>query len=255
MNQSSISDTQKYKNACALAAQSDFHFNFFKQDPAYKEILEHVSQEQGELYKKYIDLHFPEYKEKISKFKENDLHGNPTTFFYSEIGDISPTTLRYIKVLSDLKNLYGSLDNFNIAEIGVGYGGQCKVITDFFNINKYYLLDLDEASKLASKYLSRLNVTSAEVVSFQNLPMIDINFDLIISNYALTEIDRNIQDIYIEKILKKSKHGYITCNFTSHFYNINSYSLQELELKLIQLDTKRAPEYPLTHKDNLILYW
>jgi putative sugar O-methyltransferase len=255
MNQSSISDTQKYKNACALASQSDFHFSFFKQDPAYTEILEHVSQEQGELYKKYIDLYFPEYKHKIDKFKENDLYGNPSTFFYSEIGSISPTTLRYIKVLSDLKNLYQSLDNFNVVEIGVGYGGQCKVITDFFNIGKYYLVDLDEASNLASKYLSRLNVNNAEVIRFQDLPKTNFNFDLIISNYAFTEIDKNIQDIYIEKILKKSKHGYITCNFTSHFYNIDSYSLHQLESKLIEFNTKRAAEYPLTHKDNLILYW
>jgi hypothetical protein len=98
-------------------------------------------------------------------------------------------------------------------------------------------------------------VNSAEVIRFQDLPNINLNFDLIISNYAFTEIDKNIQDIYIEKILRKSKHGYITCNFISHFCNIDSYSLEQLESKLLEFNTKRAAEYPLTHKDNLILYW
>jgi putative sugar O-methyltransferase len=255
MSKTSISDTQKYKNACKMATISDFHFDFFKKDQAYTEILEHVNQEQGQMYKDYLDIHFSDYKTKLDKFKENDIHGSPAVFNYNDIGLISPTTLRYIKVLSDLKNLYGSLDNFNIVEIGVGYGGQCKIITDFFNISKYYLIDLDEATDLALKYLNKLNVSKAEAMRFDEIDTVNLKFDLVISNYAFTELNRDIQDIYLKNIVTQSSRGYITCNFISQYCNINSYSLQELELKLNQFNLKKFQEFPLTHKDNLILCW
>jgi len=255
MNQTSISDTQRYKNACKMATISDFHFDFFKKDQAYTEILEHVNQEQGQMYKDYLDIHFADYKTKLDKFKENDIYGGPAIFNYGDLGLISPTTLRYIKVLSDLKNLYGSLDNFNIIEIGVGYGGQCKIISDFFNISKYYLVDLDEATDLALKYLNKLNVKNVEPIRFDEIQNKDLKFDLIISNYAFTELNRDIQDIYLSNILTKSTRGYMTCNFISQYCNINSYSLQELELQLKQFNFKKFQEFPLTHKDNLILCW
>ena len=43
-----------------------------------------------------------------------------------QIGKISPNTLKYIKVLMDLKKHWKTLDNMEICEIGVGYGGQCR---------------------------------------------------------------------------------------------------------------------------------
>ena len=253
--QSSISDTQKYKNACQMAALNDFYFNFFRNNSDYTEILEHVSEDQGKLYKQYLDANFPEYLSKLEKFKENDTYGSPAVFNYEGIGKISPTTLRYIKVLSDLKQLCGSLENFNIIEIGVGYGGQCKVISDFFNIQNYYLIDLDESLNLAEKYLNKLNVKNVKVVRPNEIVSLDKKFDLIISNYAFTEISRSIQEFYLNNILLKSTHGYITCNFISKDWRIDSYSLQELEQKLSNFNTKRAEEFPLTHKDNLILCW
>ena len=118
-----------------------------------------------------------------------------------------------LKVLSDLKQLCGSLDNFNIIEIGVGYGGQCKIISDFFNIQNYYLVDLDESLNLAEKYLNKLNVKNVKVVRPSEIARLDKKFDLIISNYAFTEISRSIQEFYLNNILLKSTHGYITCNF------------------------------------------
>lgn len=253
--QSSISDTQRYKNACQMASLNDFYFSFFKQNPDYTEILEHVSEDQGKLYKQYLDQNFPEYISKLDKFKENDLHGGTKLFNYDGIGQLSPTTLRYIKVLSDLKQLYGSLDNFNIVEIGVGYGGQCKIISDFFNIQNYYLVDLDESLNLSEKYLNKLNVKNIKIVRPNDIVSFNQKFDLVISNYAFTEISKTIQDFYLNNIILKSSHGYITCNFISQYCNIDSYSLKELEAKLNHLDTKKLEEFPLTHKDNLILYW
>ena len=37
-------------------------------------------------------------------------------------------------------------------------------------------------------------------------------YDLVISNYAFTELPREIQTVYYEKIISKSAKGYITYN-------------------------------------------
>ena len=36
--------------------------------------------------------------------------------------------------------------------------------------------------------------------------------DLLISNYAFSELSREIQDIYIDKVALKSRHGYMILN-------------------------------------------
>ena len=253
--QSSISDTYKYKNACQMAALHDLDFNSFKRNPEYNAILEHVSEDQGRLYRQHIDTYFPDYLCKLDQFKENDKHGSPVVYEYEGIGRISPTTLRYIKVLSDLRQLFGTLDTFNIIEIGVGYGGQCKVISDFFNINKYYLVDLNEALNLADKYLKKLNVKNVRIVRPLEITTLDQGFDLIISNYAFTELSRDIQELYLNKILLRSAHGYITCNFVSKEFGIDSFSGTELQQRLGFFNIKRLEEFPLTHKDNAIFFW
>ena len=40
----------------------------------------------------------------------------------------------------------------------------------------------------------------------------NVEIDLVISNYAFSECNYETQDIYIDKILSKSKRGYITHN-------------------------------------------
>ena len=56
-----------------------------------------------------------------------DKLGNPFKYQYpSYLSPLSPTTLRYLKTVSDLNILFG--DNFKkVAEIGCGYGGQALV--------------------------------------------------------------------------------------------------------------------------------
>ena len=130
----SLSDNQLYPHFCLQASNDLRIFNTFRRNFVYNEILEHASEEQGKAYLEQITK-CPDILKKIDKFKANDLFENPEIFEYQYTGKISPTTLRYIKVLSDLKNLFGNLDGFNICEIGVGYGGQCRVINCYFNPN------------------------------------------------------------------------------------------------------------------------
>ena len=119
-----------YLDACQHAAKSSEFFKRFKNHPAYTHVLEHVSYEEGQQYLKEIEI---DYLDKLQEIKQNDAIGKPQTYEYPSIGNISPTTIRYIKNTSDIINKFGtSFDS--IVEIGGGYGGLCKVMLSLIHI-------------------------------------------------------------------------------------------------------------------------
>jgi putative sugar O-methyltransferase len=250
----SISDNSEYKNICLLASKNDEYFDTFKSNPKYNKILEHVTKEQGELYLNYLHKNFPDSIKRINDYKENDLYGGSKLFQYNGIGEISPSTLRYIKVLSDLKQLFGDLSNKNIIEIGVGYGGQCFIINKEFKTKQYSLLDLDEVLLLNNKYLNKLSV-SHKLININDVNSLNEDFDLVISNYAFSELNKELQNLYYEKIIKKSKNGYFTFNFVSHLFGINSYNLDEIMNLFNDKQIKILEESPSTFEKNKILYF
>lgn len=250
----SISDTNDYKNICKLAYINDESFNKFKSNNHYNSILEHVSKEQGELYLQYLNVNFPQFTDKIDLFKMNDIYGGTILSYYDNIGYISPSTLRYIKVLSDLNSLFGSLDGKKIVEIGVGYGGQCFITNQFFSSIEYNLIDLDEVLLLSDKYLNKLN-TNHKIIKIDEIDNLKDEFDIVISNYAYSEVNKDLQDFYWEKIIKNSKNGYLTLNFISHLFGINSYNKDELLQKFSVKNPKILEETPNTFEKNIILYF
>lgn len=255
-SRSSISDFYEYRKICKEAAENEYVFKTFKHNKNYRKILEHVSYELGRGYLLFIKANCPEFLDVFNKFKSNDMFGRPITFTYPGIGNISPTTLRYVKVLAELKKLFGDLTGFSVVEIGVGYGGQCKIIQDVYGVKEYYLIDLPEVLALADLYLSRLGVCNYNI-EFEDIKKIDLDFDLFISNYAFTELTRDVQDYYFDNIIARSKRGYITCNFISRRYNIDSYGGDELFRKIKQTHCSASvlEEYPLTDPNNFIIYW
>lgn len=246
----SIANIETYKNVCSKAASDDIIFNEFKSIAEYRQILEHTDCHCGFLYLEYF-LKFIKFNDQIEKFKSNDSVGNPIKCEYvidgKSYGSISPTTLRYMKVLCELVSLFGDLNNFNVVELGGGYGGQSKIIQDVYNIESYQMIDLPEAERLQQKYLTHFNYK------------VDFNFkdqyDLFISNYAYTEICKKLQDKYFKDVIMKSKRGYITCNFISTGYGVTSYTKDDLLSMFSPLKPKIIDEYPLTHGENFIIVW
>lgn len=252
-NKTSISDDNIYPQFCELAATNDNIFNGFRSNLNYKGILEHVTQAEG---KQYLDLITPKNHNLIShfdKFKTSDLIGSPERFLYNGI-PMSPTTMRYVKVLSDLIEEFGSLDSLDIVEIGCGYGGQAKIIMDVFDINSYTLIDLPPVLKLTEKFLKQANVDMNKIkLKTINTLDTDINYGLFISNYAYTECNKTIQLEYFDKVISKSKMGYITANFINSIFGLDYLTKEELQ-SMIQ-NTKLIEEQPKTHKDNIIITW
>ena len=149
---------------------------------------------------------------------------------------------------------FGDLSNLKICEIGVGYGGQARIIlAKFPQVASYTLIDLQSALNLSEKYLSYFSDIQADLrlKTLDNLG--DDDYDLVISNYAFSELSRAIQELYLAKIINRSKHGYITYNDISSA-NLASYKISEYK-NLIHKNIKILEEVPQTHPLNKIVVW
>jgi len=242
-----------YLDVCRLAVQYDDIFKIFKRAKEYRKVLEHVTEAQGKAYLDAIEAHGQKLLQYFSKFKKNDKLGGPYTFSY-KVGRLSPTTLRYIKVLMDLKNYFGNLNDYHIVEIGAGYAGQCKIISDVFDVKSYFIIDLPVTVALIQKYLTRLDVKN--VICTTQGKIKERKYDLIISNYAFSECKKSVQDYYIEKVIYNSHRGYITYNHDGDSSPILPYNKKEI----IQLLSKKhtvsiIDESPKTGRNNFVIVW
>ena len=74
------------------------------------------------------------------------------------------------------------------------------------------MFDLPPVLKLASKYLESHVLNSAYRLCTLNQSDGSEAYDLVISNYAFSELPSGVQTKYIEKVMLKSRRGYLTMN-------------------------------------------
>jgi putative sugar O-methyltransferase len=228
-------------------------FRNFKRNFNYNVVLEHVSKEQGEKYLEVLRSRNDEVlAESLNSLLLIDSIGNPRKYKYYE-GFLSPTTLRYVKVASDLKRLFGTELKF-VAEIGCGYGGQTLASMLLNNYSDFTLFDIDDVNKLVSRYLNNFILDGSFITTTLNEFEANKTFDLVISNYAFSELPQQLQEKYIKKVILNSKRGYLTMN--SGYYEEdygNKMSLQEIRTYIPDLEV--YAEEPKTWPNNYIIVW
>lgn len=245
----SISDGTDYVMICKDAVLNDSVYQKYKSAVQYREILEHTSYELGLSYLEYVRTS-KEVSQSLRKIGRLE-NGSPFVYNFKGFGKLSPTHIRYAKVYLDLISLFGNLDGFRIAEIGVGFGGQALHILSNNLKTHYSLYDLEWPGKLALKNLGNVDSEFLDrtVIGKWNEPQ---EFDLIISNYAFSELSRDIQDIYITNLLGNSKRGYMIYN---HIQEENSDSLAALDILDLIPGAELIQEIPLTHSENVLIVW
>lgn len=250
----SDSENGAYAAVVLRALEDQISFDNFKRMPAYQEILEHVSEQQGAVYLDILKNRNDGLLVKALKtVLVSDSTGNPIKYNYEDCFiPLSPTTLRYVKVASDLNHLFGSrLDK--VAEIGCGYGGQCLVNDALLGYKRSVLFDLAFVNRLIERYLDYSLMNGAyEVATInQKLPQ---QYDLVISNYAFSELPAELQRMYIKKVLANSKRGYLTMNSgTGGALNKGKLNIRELRDLLPPFEC--LSEEPLTYEHNYIIVW
>jgi putative sugar O-methyltransferase len=251
----SISDSTlylDYPSFCATAAVNQKVFNEFRTYKEIIEVLDHVSIEQAVEYINQI-LKYSNWKHEFTDVLTHvDSLGKPLHYKFKQ-GIFSPTSVRYLKTYLEIKKIFGSLEDYNVTEIGIGFGGQASIIAMLSKPSSYTFYDLDSALKLSRKFISTLNLNGKFDFQDGRDPKIGIYLpDLIISNYAFSELSKSVQDAYIENIILKSSRGYMVWNSLAQVH-LSSYSLADI-IRIIP-NSQIIPEIPNTAIGNAIIVW
>jgi hypothetical protein len=232
----------------SVKSQLDREELTFKSDPNYQYMLEHSNY--GYVGMQFLGTIKNELKltpDELKKFTlMNDSFGKPEVVDYGIIPPCSPTSLRYIyhahMVLKHMQNL--GITHTDIVEIGGGYGGLCMAIYTYaskFNvtIDKYSIIDLEVPGKLQKRVLE-MNGYNVNYCNAENFGS-EVEKGFLVSTYAFSEIQPEMQKKYIEVLFPKILHGFIVWN------NIPVYDFG----KDIQVEDER----PLTGPVNKFVYF
>ena len=247
---SSLSDESSYVSVVTAASSNERFFRHFRSHPNYLRILDHVSQPQGKAYIHVLQQRGALSPKVINELKAFSTIGGPQTFHFRGFGRLSPSLLRYMKVASDLQLLFPDIGTLSVGEIGIGWGGQTWVLYRLAGVRRFSLFDLPEVNVLSQNVFSRIPLREPDIKYFDARSRFPREpLDLVLSNYAFSELSRKEQRRYLEAVVRLTPRGYITWNALSP----DGYSVQEL-LEAIPGATA-VPETPLTHKGNVIITW
>lgn len=245
----SASDYAKYREICRKAAEDDLVFEFFRRHPIYIGVVELSRGEEGLENINIALSNDQSIMNNIDDLRRNDDFGSPLVLNYSLVGRFSPNTLRYIKIATDLKKLFGPLDGMRIVEIGGGFGGQARIIHALNNnIKSYTIFDLPEAQALTRRYLGCYGI---DQVQFPDLSIAPVEADLVISNYAFAEIDKGIQTRYVENVVSKAKHGYMILNSAQIERDMPGFALSAQQLQAMVPNSHLDSNHPLLPPSDL----
>lgn len=250
----SDSEKSSYPEFVFRAVDDKRIYKKFRRSTKYRQILEHVDKNLGMKYLELIStqVNLSEIRTKLH-LSQIDSVGNPYMYNYPGIGDISPSTLRYLWTLIDIEKKCGDLDDLSVYELGVGYGGQAALLQKRFKIKDYVAFDLPQVLLLAKKFLKDVQA---------NVNLIEGNFhsnqkpDIFISNFSFSELPKELQLEYLQKVVSKSPRGYMIMNSgQTNYSNRNTGKLKLDEILAYLPWAIVEKEIPLTGPDNYLLYW
>ncbi len=250
------SDSQEtfYEKAMAKISRSDKELKRFRRIYNYREILEHLDYRAGNNYICNTDRETLIRITRHPNVAKAETIGKPRRFRYQGIGRISPTTLRYIATGIDIDSKIDLSKIETIAEIGSGYGGQINIINSLHPRKRYIVFDLPKVQNLINYFLSSISPIDVSMKNINDYKPDKV--DLVISNYAFSELPRVVQIEYLEKVISKSENGYMLMN--SGLTDITGRSSGKVNLEDIRRyvpNVEVLPEIPLTSPDNYLLIW
>jgi putative sugar O-methyltransferase len=208
---------KRYLEFVARVVADPSRFDDFRANKHYRQIVETVSAEDG--LKMHKALSNEAIQEIVLGSERADRIGNPKTIKVDG-KSISPTTLRYGLTLSDVIAEFPDFSNVeSICEIGVGYGGLARLICELHaresgSLSRYRMFDLPEVLQLARRYLEhfhlhpRFEYMTKSQVGTRNSDQ----YDFLVSNWAFSELSRDLQVEYLDKVIRKAKAGYLIMN-------------------------------------------
>jgi hypothetical protein len=248
---STTGNSVTYRETCRDAALNDAVFQNFK---SIKPYFDAVECGQGNEFAQYIKSNATQKTlSLIPKLRKLDLYGNPVRNYIPKFGLFSGTTLRYILFADHISRIFHLPQDYTVVEVGAGFGGQAYILSQLLPFSKYYIYDLPEVEMLIDKMTSTLSVGNVTCLNtYVELPLDSI--DLFISNYALSECDRETQLDYFKRVVVKAKRGYILYNDTNIFDHLSLTDFIEL-FKSYNIYPTIHPEPVFSYSGNALIIW
>jgi hypothetical protein len=219
-------------------------------------ILEHVDFKLGYEYLRRLTPTTIAFYLNDSSQKKLSKVGSPRVYYYSQLGWISPTIIRYLYVNQRVLDLFSKKTIQKVGEIGIGFGGQFAITSKSLRLTEYSLYDLPVVLALAERTLNEAKLLDGSFKSQAINPVLQNSFDLVISNYAFSELPAEVQRDYVSKIFKNTPCGYMTMN--SGRSDVTGRSSGKMSLLEIMEDIPGCEileEDPKTGPDNYIIVW
>lgn len=208
----SLTDNDLMRECCQMAVKHELAWHSFRSLPGFLYAMENFSPEAA----KAVIEAVPHTDLKPELFA-SDL-GKPPTVALPDGRHISPSMLRYSAISRDMGKRF-QMHGANIVEIGCGFGGQCKVIRTHYERGAYLCVDTPYMVEVASKYLAHFAETKdvgiLESTSFRTPPhetfLKGLNA-ICVSNYAFSELDDSVQELYFENLVRRCPRGFFIWN-------------------------------------------
>jgi hypothetical protein len=247
---SSLSDHKAYREACVTAAADDEIFSRFRSSGgAFQDILEHVSLDLAKAYTRELNLPVGASETEL-RLLQADVVGAPLLEGIPGVGLVSRSALRYLCVAQQMREYLQLSGATHILEIGVGYGGQVRVLADVVPGARFTLVDLPETLALARRYLQASGVTApVEYVAANRIR--SVSADVVICNYALSELRRKVQTRYIDAFVDPASSGFVTWNHISPraFRSLTASDFAAM------VGGRLIDERPLSYPGNQVVLW
>jgi hypothetical protein len=207
--------TDEYLHLCKEAAENDKKFANFRSDPIYQMIVDNGNETGAQRLYFYIKNNYPDMLKFDDKSMLNiDDFGNPVKYsFFSH--EYSNTKLRYLKIIGEILEYFPILKQRpapNISEIGPGFGGLLLMMSKlpYFKMSKFVQYDLPEALYLQNRFFKE----NGHIMNYSHSVPTDpgMPIDLVISVCAYSELERGLQEEYIDKVISNAKYGYFHLN-------------------------------------------
>lgn len=225
-----LTDHELFRAFCIQAEKDDQIFEGFRSSPIYHYSLENMAFGQGEEALVDIVKKFPELIGNVELFQSIDRIGGPKAFNYGPLGHLSASMVCDIQFAARVAKRVDKKKPVRILEIGGGFGGRCKLLSEWLNVESYTIVDLPEVNLLAQKCLRQMGLDNVTFLSLEDLSNLG-SYDLIISRGTLSEMSKSIQSRLIEKIAP-APMGYLTFESVMKHYGIKNLDKIKLTSKL-----------------------
>lgn len=239
-----------YYETCRQVARDPQRFATFRANPQLRAVTDTNTLEHGLECERWIMQHARFLLPWLDTFRRVDSIGMPPLYQFQHVGLFNPTTLRHIVTLARIQSYLSGIKLRTVVEIGSSYGALAALMQIFYpTIEAYHVWENPIVYCLTAKFLDELGLSySLNLDTPITESKQDTVYDLVISCYALSEFERDMQGVYIDHILSKAQSGFLVMNTC-----VEGYTQKELIARLpgpIVLE-----EIPHTHNDNYTLTW